>query len=63
MGVIGTMLNLFNQGAVFTGESRLDIPTLILTYLMSFLVVSFATWFALYQAAKEAAEKQAGNTP
>ena len=63
MGVVGTVLNLINQGDVLTGTSRLEIPKLILTYLMPFLVVSFGTWSALCQAAKEAAEMRDRDTP
>ena len=62
MGVVGTVLNLINQGDVLTGTSRLEIPKLILTYLMPFLVVSFGTWSALCQAAKEAAEMRDRDT-
>ena len=59
MLVVGTVLNLINQGDVLTDISRLDIPKLFLTYLMPFLVVSFGTWSALCQAAKEAAQEAA----
>ena len=44
MIVVGTALNIINQGdAIFTG-SALNWPKLLLTYLMPFAVASYASW-------------------
>lgn len=47
MVVVGTALNLINQGDVLITGARLDLYKLGLTYCMPFLVVTFGVWSAL----------------
>ncbi len=44
MIVVGTVLNIINQGDVLMKGASLNWPKVCLTYLMPFLVASFASW-------------------
>lgn len=44
MLVVGTLLNVINQGDALVKGSSLNWTKVCLTYLMPFLVASFASW-------------------
>lgn len=50
--VVGTALNLINQGDALISSAPLDMPKIILTYCMPFLVVSYGAWSALKKEAQ-----------
>jgi hypothetical protein len=39
--VVGTILNLINQGDVLFGDGRLDLVKIILTYLVPYCVATY----------------------
>ena len=48
--IVGTLLNLINQGDRLVAGAPLDWGKLILTYVVPFLVASFGAWSALASA-------------
>lgn len=48
--VVGTILNLINQGDRFAAGAPLDWGKLVLTYVVPFLVASYGAWAALANA-------------
>ena len=50
MFVVGTLLNIINQGDVLIEGAKLDMYKLGLTYCMPFLVVTFGVWSTLCKA-------------
>lgn len=47
MIVVGTILNLINQGEALVGGAPVNVWKLALTYLVPFCVSTFGTWSAL----------------
>ena len=45
--VVGTILNLINQGDRLVAGAPLDWGKLVLTFIVPFLVASFGAWSAL----------------
>jgi methyl-accepting chemotaxis protein len=45
--VVGTILNLINQGDRLAAGAPLDWRKLVLTFIVPFLVASFGAWSAL----------------
>ncbi|MBL8550556.1 MAG: nitrate/nitrite transporter NrtS [Hyphomonadaceae bacterium] len=45
--VVGTILNVINQGDVLLGEARLNVTRMILTYCIPFCVATYGAWSAL----------------
>jgi len=39
--IVGTILNLINQGDVFFGAGQLDLAKLLLTYLVPYCVATY----------------------
>jgi hypothetical protein len=39
--IVGTVLNLINQGDVLWGEAALDVPKLLLTYCVPYCVATY----------------------
>lgn len=46
MLIVGTILNLINQGADFFVDGKLDMIRLVLTYCIPFCVSTFGKWSA-----------------
>jgi methyl-accepting chemotaxis protein len=44
--IVGTALNLINQWEAMVGVVAIDYPTLILTYIVPYLVSSMSAWQA-----------------
>jgi hypothetical protein len=47
--VVGSVLNIINQGTEVAGGKPIDIPKLLLTYAVPFLVASFGAYSAYRQ--------------
>ena len=47
MLVVGSLLNLINQGDALWGDAALNIPKLLLTFSVPFCVATFGAWSAL----------------
>ncbi len=47
MGVVGTLLNVINQGDVWLRGEALDLPKILLTFAVPFCVATFGAWSAL----------------
>jgi hypothetical protein len=50
MIVVGTLLNLINQGDALTQGATLNVGKLVLTYSVPFCVATYGTWSALVGA-------------
>lgn len=44
--IVGTLLNLINQWEAVTGTAAIDVPKLIMTYAVPYLVSSISAWYA-----------------
>ena len=58
MIIVGTALNLINQGDALIEGGALDISKIVLTYCMPFLVVSFGAWSALQKEIQSRKQSQ-----
>ncbi len=54
--VVGTILNLINQGKVITDGASLDLPRLLLTYSVPFCVAMYAAIMQRKSADEQAPE-------
>lgn len=57
--VVGTILNLINQGDVLFGEAELSLSKLALTYLVPFAVASYASIRTMRRIQRGAASAKA----
>ena len=51
--VVGSILNVINQGGEIAGGKSVDVPKLLLTYAVPFFVASYGAYSA-YKAEKKA---------
>jgi hypothetical protein len=47
MLIVGSVLNLINQGDALFHGTQLDVAKLLLTYIVPFCVSTYGTWSAL----------------
>lgn len=57
MALVGTALNLINQGDALVNGKALDITKLLLTYAVPFCVSTYSAWAALLAVHSEAEQR------
>lgn len=61
--VVGTILNLINQGDAFVSGSGIDLLKLALTYCVPFCVASYGSYNSLLAVARARARQEATRVP